>query len=115
MIENNSRVKIGQVAFSENHIAVEFSVDDTDINAALLPSDVDANYVVGVEESVTAEGDRQRRYLKLHKQITEAGRTAIEYYHDHDSLVKGIGVISAVAGIVAVGSLAIQRIKSPRS
>ena len=104
--------KVGQANVDPENISrVGFDVEGKTIDAVLLPYRGTEDYEVGVKESTNSDGDRSRLYLKLPKRVREAGHVAVEYYHDHETLAKGVAKVGAVAGIITVGSLVVMRLK----
>jgi hypothetical protein len=105
--------KVARVNLDPEIIAtVDMTIGDQAIHTVLLgeaegfaPT---AESVVGLQESRDAEGNMTRRFLKLPRRVMESKQTIVEFYEDHDSLVKGI-TVGSVVGLVAVGSLVIRR------
>jgi len=64
--------------------------------------------VVGLSIEHDADGTRIRRLLKLPRHLMESKQAVVEFYDSHEALVKGLGAVS-VAGLVAAGSLFVQR------
>ncbi len=86
------------------------------IDAVILPSDrhLDVNeneepqHVVAVQEERDDDGKVKRRFLKLPIHVMESKQTAVEFYEDHENLVKGIGAV-VVTGTLVVGTLSVRR------
>lgn len=102
----------------ERFITTSFLVGEKAVDAVLLPAKgktSPADYVVGVEEQQDDEGMRTKRYLKIPRRLHEAKDTTVEYYHDHETLVKGVGAFAVVTGAVVVGSLFVKRFKDSKN
>lgn len=115
-------MELEKVAKTHHHndiAATKFEVNNTQIDAVLMapkPEHTDlTDHVVGIEDTVDIEGNRQRRFLKLPKHVTEARVAVIEFYDSHEKLVKGIGATAIVSGAVTVGSLFVKRLKNKRT
>lgn len=93
-------------------VQVEFAVGDTPIEAVLVQHQEDEQeFAVGVHETILSDGTRQRRFIKLPRQIMESKHVAVEFYEEHENLIKGIGAVAVVGGAVAVGSLIVHRFR----
>lgn len=111
--------KLGQVDLDPERIPqIEFEIEGVPVKAVLLPRKSTDEYavddtesVVGVEETMDDQGDRDRKYLKIPKRLREAEHTVIKYYHNHESLVKGAAAVSVLAGVITVGTLVAKRFK----
>lgn len=110
--EQQGQEQIGQVDVDPERIAqIGFEIGGVPVEAVLLPDNSTPEYAVGAEDTMNDQGDRVRKYLKLPKRLREAGHTVVEYYHDHESLAKGVGAVSVIAGVITVGTLVVRRLK----
>ena len=109
----NSKIeefKLGKVDIGKNHLSIRFLLGDNLVEGAVISDE--GNYVVVVEEEINSEGDRKLNYKKLPRRISEAKEVMVEYYDDHSSLIKGLGKVGTIVGVVAVGSLFVRRLKN---
>jgi len=113
VIEYGDKSVVGCVELStERHVGVSFEVDGTDVSATLADEDrQDTDYVIGVEDSIDINGEQTRRYLKIPTYLRSAASTAVEYYESRDALKKGVAAVGVVAGVIAVGSLVVLRVR----
>jgi hypothetical protein len=113
VIEHGDKSVVGCVELStERHVGVSFEVDGTDVSATLADEDrQDTDYVIGVEDSIDINGEQTRRYLKIPTYLRSAASTAVEYYESREALKKGVAAVGVVAGVIAVGSLVVLRVR----
>ncbi len=107
------RDKVAQTTHNPNEtLTTEFQIGEHEpIDAVLVePQDTEPmDYVVGVQETNDADGNRGLRWLKL-RPVMESRRAVVEFYDSHEKLINSIGA-TTVVGIVAVGSLFVRRHK----
>lgn len=96
----------------KRHLEVSFDLGGTGISATLADEDQqDKDYVIGVEDSIDINGEQTRRYLKIPTYLRSAASTAVEYYESREALKKGVAAVGVVAGVIAVGSLVVLRVR----
>lgn len=67
--------------------------------------------VLGFTEVSDEQGNMQRRFVRMPEVIRETRHTMVEFYDSHETLIKGIGAVAVVRGVVKAGSLVIRRFK----
>lgn len=108
--------KLAQVALDvQKVVRTIFHIDGHGpVDAVLIDSPegmTDPDFVVGIVNTQDEEGMVKRQYAKLPARLKESREAVVEFYDDHEALVKGVGAVATIVGAVVVGSLVVRRQK----